>query len=56
MLLKEVGYDNRMDKNKGWFCPKCGIVVSPKKDICPECKKSKVGENSIPTDKQVLMG
>lgn len=56
MLLKEVENDKVNSKNQGWVCPKCDAVVAPHLDTCPSCSQTKVGEQRIPRDKQILNG
>ena len=32
-LLQKLNYRAKT----GWYCPKCGAVISPDKDYCPFC-------------------
>ncbi len=44
-----------MTNNKGWICPRCGQVVSPKLMTCPYCNAARTDEG-IADNEQFICG
>jgi rubrerythrin len=55
LVLREVERDQDQQQN-GWVCPKCQISIAPHMEVCPQCEQTKMKENNIPSNKQILMG
>ena len=36
-VSRSVDFSRQLGIHSGWFCPKCGAVLSPNKDYCPFC-------------------
>ena len=49
-----MSWENKMENQKGWICPKCNTALSPVQKYCPLCTKP-VKENTNTEEKQILL-